>query len=112
MVDKAVKLLAISIFCKKYFRNLHVITKIMKILYYENLEPYGIIISPQATIHQLSSQLSEWYMYCCSDKIQFYCYSLDSYLSTAMVHKPVFVPLSNKGWKYACINALMIVTGW
>ena len=33
LVDKAVRLLAISI-----FRNLHVITKI---LYYENLEPYG-----------------------------------------------------------------------
>ena len=41
LVDKAVKLLAISIFCKKYFRNLHVIMKITKILYYENLEPYG-----------------------------------------------------------------------
>ena len=37
LVDKAVKLLAISI-----FRNLHVITKITKILYYENLELYGI----------------------------------------------------------------------
>ena len=33
LVDKAVKLLAISIFRKKYFRNLHVITKI---LYHEN----------------------------------------------------------------------------
>ena len=41
LVDKAVKLLAISIFRKKYFCNLHVITKITKILYYENLEPYG-----------------------------------------------------------------------
>ena len=39
LMDKAVKLLAISIFRKKYFCNLHVITKI---LYYENLEPYGI----------------------------------------------------------------------
>ena len=36
LVDKVVKLLAISIFC-----NLYVITKITKILYYENLEPYG-----------------------------------------------------------------------
>ena len=35
LVDKAVKLLAISI-----FRNLYVITKI---LCYENLEPYGIV---------------------------------------------------------------------
>ena len=35
-MDKAVKLLAISI-----FRNLHVITKI---LYYENLELYGIVV--------------------------------------------------------------------
>ena len=42
-MDKAVKLLAISIFRKKYFRNLHVITKIAKILYYENLEPYSIL---------------------------------------------------------------------
>ena len=42
LVDKAVKLLAISIFRKKYFRNLHVITKITEILCYENLEPYGI----------------------------------------------------------------------
>ena len=42
LVDKAVKLLAIRIFRKKYFRNLHVITKITKILYYENLEPYGM----------------------------------------------------------------------
>ena len=41
LVDKAVKLLAISIFRKKYFRSLHVIMKITKILYYENLEPYG-----------------------------------------------------------------------
>ena len=41
LVDKAVKLLAISIFRKKYFRNLHVITKTTKILYYENLELYG-----------------------------------------------------------------------
>ena len=44
LMDKAVKLLAISIFRKKYFRNLHVITKITKILYYENLEPYGICL--------------------------------------------------------------------
>ena len=44
LVDKAVRLLAISIFHKKYFRNLHVITKITKILYYENLEPYGIAL--------------------------------------------------------------------
>ena len=41
-MDKAVKLLAISI-----FRNLHVITKITKILYYENLEPYGIRTRPR-----------------------------------------------------------------
>ena len=41
LVDKAVKFLAISIFRKKYFRNLHVITKTMKILYYKNLEPYS-----------------------------------------------------------------------
>ena len=40
-MDKAVKLLAISIFRKKYFRSLYVIMKITKILYYENLEPYG-----------------------------------------------------------------------
>ena len=38
LVDKAVRLLAISIF-RNYFHNLHVITK--KNLYYENLEPYG-----------------------------------------------------------------------
>ena len=46
LVDKAVKLLAINIFRNKYFCNLHVITKITKILYYlyENLEPYGICI--------------------------------------------------------------------
>ena len=42
LVDKADKLLVISIFHKKYFRNLYVITKITKILYYKNLEPYGI----------------------------------------------------------------------
>ena len=40
-MDKAVKLLAISIFHKKYFCNLYVITKITKNLYYENLEPYS-----------------------------------------------------------------------
>ena len=54
LVDKAVKLLAISIFRKKYFRNLNVITKITKILYYENLEPYGIcdcLSESQASSH-------------------------------------------------------------
>ena len=40
LVYKAVRLLAISIF-RNYFHNLHVIMKITKILYYENLEPYG-----------------------------------------------------------------------
>ena len=29
-------------FCKHNFRNDHAVTKITKIFYYENLEPYGI----------------------------------------------------------------------
>ena len=49
---------------------------------------------------------SDTYIYCCSNKNWFYCYSFDSndcytylfsYTYTAIVHKPVFVPLSNKG---------------
>ena len=41
-------IMTIENFCKYNFHNDHVITKITKIFYYENLEPYGI---GQATFH-------------------------------------------------------------
>ena len=45
-MDKAVKLLVISIFRKKYFRNLHVITKITKIWSHTvyPIHSYGILV--------------------------------------------------------------------
>ena len=40
-------------FCKKYFRNDCVITKITKIFYYENLELYGSHFSNYHDIHTI-----------------------------------------------------------
>ena len=63
----------------------------------------GIKLHLSCTIHQLSSRPSQEYIYYCEfDFTVAHCTYLNnssvSYQCIAMVHKPVFVPLSNKGY--------------
>ena len=76
------------------------------------------IRSRQTIVYQLSNCHSPQYInYHCKKNLFYCCYLcvLDSTLTLlhkAIVCNPVFIPLSNKGYQYACVCTLMVIKRW
>ena len=58
----------------------------------------------------IKSPYSQQYInYCCKNHLHYFCFlclsnSAISFLQKGIGHKPVFIPLSNKGQQHACVS--------